>query len=400
MIEASIIKYIIDSWAADQAHPRRDRAQRPLPSFEDVREVIETTFFASLEREEDRPIRFSVVLASPSELDNASHQYHRELSRFVTPVPFTVDSITKLAPAFDPAFSSIAVDRDSMTQELQCWGIFHYFPTVPSSFSISSVPKEGMWFRPDLFTVTARNPGSLQISRMNAHIGRFVSGSFIPAAPSPFASRSLGKYLMRSLASTDLWRRHDTLYWHHYRDALQVLLAESAARGHGATVVLLPSGGAAVPQDFIFAKYRLEADEPLMTYFEGVLRAVSSLDLGGTGYQRLILEHLQRLAQLSTVDGALILTSALELVAFGARLQASPWNGKPLLGPDGWGNTSGDTFPAQRYGTRHSSAINFAAACKGSIVFVISQDGPIRAFVWSDEGTVLCWPDCTESMFV
>jgi sensor domain DACNV-containing protein len=154
---------------------------------------------SQVEREEDRPIRFSVVLASPSEIDDASHQYHRELSRFVTSVPFAVNSITKLAPAFDPALSSIAVDRDSITKELQCWAIFHYFPTVPSSYAISSAPKEGMWFRPDLFTVTARNPGSLQISRMNTHIGRFVSGNFIPAAPTPFASCSLGKYLMRSL---------------------------------------------------------------------------------------------------------------------------------------------------------------------------------------------------------
>jgi sensor domain DACNV-containing protein len=138
MIEESIIKQIIDYWAADQAHPRRDRVQRPLPSFEDVRDVIETTFFASLEREEDRPIRFSVVVASPSELDDGVR--FRELSRFVTTVPFTVDSITKLAPAFDPAFSSIAVNRDSLTKELQCWGIFNYFPTVPSSFVISSAP--------------------------------------------------------------------------------------------------------------------------------------------------------------------------------------------------------------------------------------------------------------------
>jgi len=60
-----------------------------------------------------------------------------------------------------------------------------------------------------------------------------------------------------------------------------------------------------------------------MMYLEGVLRSVSGFDLGGTGYQRLILEHLQRLAQLSTVDGALILTSALELVAFGGQA-ASP----------------------------------------------------------------------------
>jgi hypothetical protein len=400
MIEESIIRRIIDYWAADQAHSRRGRAQRPLPSFEDVREVIETTFFASLEREEDWPIRFSVVLASPSEFDDASHQYHRDLSRFVTPIPFTVDSITKLAPAFDPALSSIAVDRDPTSRELQCWGIFNYFPTVPSSYAISSAPKEGMWSRPDLFTVTARNPGSLQISRMNANIGRFVSGDFIPAAPTPFSARSLGKYLIRSLESTDLWLRHGMSYWYYYRDALEALLAESASRGHGATIVLLPSGGTAVPKDLILEKYRLEADVHLMTHFEEVLTHGGVLGSEGITYRKLILEHLQRLAQLSTVDGALILTSALELVAFGARLQAPTWHGKPLLGPDGWGNASGDTFPAQRYGTRHHSAIDFVAACRRSTVFVISQDGPIRAFVWSNEGTVLCWPDCTVSMFV
>jgi hypothetical protein len=95
MIEESIIRRILDYWAVDQAHPHRGHAQRPLPSLEDVQEVIETTFFASLQREEDRPLRFSVVLASPSELDDTSHQYRRELSRFVTPLPFTVDSITK-----------------------------------------------------------------------------------------------------------------------------------------------------------------------------------------------------------------------------------------------------------------------------------------------------------------
>ena len=139
MIEESIIKRIIDYWAAHQAHPRRDRAQRPLPSFEDVREVIETTFFASLEREEDRPIRFSVVLASPSELDDASHQYHRELSRFVTSVPFTVDSITELAPAFNPLlFPQLRWTGARFLKELQCWAIFHYFPTVPSSYAIFS----------------------------------------------------------------------------------------------------------------------------------------------------------------------------------------------------------------------------------------------------------------------
>ncbi|MDP2799592.1 MAG: diadenylate cyclase, partial [Deltaproteobacteria bacterium] len=111
-------------------------------------------------------------------------------------------------------------------------------------------------------------------------------------------------------------------------------------------------------------------------------------------------EKLQSLAQLSAVDGALILTNELDLVTFGAILHAPKWSGATLIGTDGFGATSEEQFPAQRYGTRHNSAINFAAECEGSIVFVISQDVPIRAFVRSNEKTALCWPDCTESMFV
>jgi hypothetical protein len=145
-----------------------------------------------------------------------------------------------------------------------------------------------MCFRPDLFTVTARNPGSLQISRMNANIGRFVSGDFVPAAPTPFTTRSLGKYVMRSVESTDLWRRHGTLYWHYYRDALEVLLAESASRGHGATVVLLPSGGAAIPEKLILATYRLEADVHLISHFEEVLTYGSGLVPEGNVYHSMI----------------------------------------------------------------------------------------------------------------
>jgi DNA integrity scanning protein DisA with diadenylate cyclase activity len=43
---------------------------------------------------------------------------------------------------------------------------------------------------------------------------------------------------------------------------------------------------------------------------------------------------------------------------------------------------------------RHNSALAFAGAVDGSIAFVISQDGPVRVFVKSDESTLLYWPDC------
>ena len=64
------------------------------------------------------------------------------------------------------------------------------------------------------------------------------------------------------------------------------------------------------------------------------------------------------------------------------------------------GIRAGIHFRLSRYGVRHNSAINFAAQCDGSTAFVISQDGPIRAFIRLNDETVLYWPDCTVSMFV
>src|SRR5262245_31859420 len=130
MIEDAIIRQILDRWAVPENPPFGACIQRPLPSFHDVKEVFEQVFLASLKCEEGRPIHCSVVLASPSDVDDPSHQYNKDFRRFVPPLPFTADLIAKLAPAFDPMLSSIAVCRDAVTSNLQCWGIFNYSPTA------------------------------------------------------------------------------------------------------------------------------------------------------------------------------------------------------------------------------------------------------------------------------
>jgi hypothetical protein len=141
-----------------------------------------------------------------------------------------------------------------------------------------------------------------------------------------------------------------------------------------------------IPGNLISNSYRLEAGLPWRTLTETTSKTLKR-------------EYLQRLAQLSVIDGALILTRELELVAFGSHIQAPKWTGRTLEGPNGRGYSSGNPFDAKRFGLRHNAAINFAGACEGSVVFVISQDGPVQAFTKSDQDTVLYWPDCTTSMF-
>lgn len=382
-----------------QAHQGRGRAQRPLPNLPDVKEVIETSFFASIKREENRLSYFSVVLASSEDLSEQPHRYRYELQHFRTPLPFTVESICKLAPAFDPNRSAIAVGRTNGNNELTCWGIFFFEPRSHLYNEIPVGTEGGTCFRPDLFTVTVIAPGALKISRMHAHIGRFLNGEFVPASPTPFAPAALGHHLLHSLEQTELWQKYQTTFWFFYRAALDVLLSEAALRGHGATVVLLPNTNAGSCQELIVEKYRFENSISLKSRFENAINSSKDILLS-IAYRKVILEHIQLLAQLSAVDGALILSIELDLISFGATLNAPKWEGKSILGPDGFGFTKEDPFSAKRFGTRHNSAIDFAAACSGCIVFVISEDGPICAFTKSGEDTILCWPDCSESMFV
>ena len=192
--------------------------------------MFEQVFLASLKCEEGRPIRCSFVLASPSDIDDPSHQYHKDFRRLVTPLPLTAESIAKLAPAFDPLLSSIAVCRDAATRTLHCWGIFNYSPPAHRLHEPSPAPVEELWYRPDLFTLTTRNPGSVQVSRMHANIGWCTDGEFVPAVPTPFTSKSLGNHLMEPLKSTNLWQQYGTYDWQCYRAALEVLLS---SRPHG-----------------------------------------------------------------------------------------------------------------------------------------------------------------------
>ena len=62
MFEDRIIQDIIDAWQHDQDHLERGRRQRSIPDFDSVRVLIETAFLASLKREEDRSITFSLAL--------------------------------------------------------------------------------------------------------------------------------------------------------------------------------------------------------------------------------------------------------------------------------------------------------------------------------------------------
>lgn len=397
MLEDHIIQKIIETWSLDQAHPLQEKIYNPLPPFNQIKKVVEIAFLASLEREEGRHIRFALVMADP-EIGGRSSMVKRPpeyLLHLKNPLPLTVDSIAKLAPALDPTVSAMAVGPATAGDELTIWGIFTFSPTSSRFNEIPLWVYGELAYRPDLFTVYANNAGSLLIARHHNQIGRILNGEFAPATPSPFTVKSLGHYMINCVRDHALHVKYGDSYWRIYRDAVELLLSEAAARGHGSIFVLLPSENLRM-RHFI-PRFSFHEKTSIQYLLEPLLK--NDLDVATSiAMRKAIVERIKFLAQLGTIDGAVILTTELNLICFGAMLSAPQWPGPIITGPDGFGEGGGEMLDPSRLGTRHNSAMAFAGAYDDSLVFVISQDGPVRAFVLGEDHTLLYWPDCSVSM--
>lgn len=406
MIDAHIIKEVIKYWDLDQNHAHRDRTHRPVLEFQDVKDLIELAFHVSLKNEEGRPVKAALTFTKSEVENDPTHNYQKTIQKFERPIICSPSDIAKLAPAFEPEMSSLLVERDIGSQQLCCWGVSFYCSPLSRFNEVPVSMFEDFGLKLDLFTVSISAPGSLLISRGNSAIGRMVEGKFLPSTPSPFTVKALGKYLRENIYSSKSWILFENRYWHVYRAAIDLLLRESSKRGHGSTIVILPSNVDKNMFNLFKIKYTLTPPTDLSISIYNVLNQkddkenITNTMVTTIAYHQIIIRNVQVLAKLATIDGALMLNSELKLIGFGVTLKANNSKKRVIVGPDGFGQSNGSIFQYQKYGTRHNSAIDFAASCKGATVFVISEDGPIRAFVSGSDQEVLCWEDCSEAMFV
>lgn len=403
MFEKSIFETILKVWAADQEHPYRDRRKRPLPTIYDLKVIIETSFFTSLKREEDKPVTFAIALLPKHETQKEEKLsgVKQLILTFPESITFNESSIIKLASAFDPRNSALIVGpKVDLHSEYEIWGIM-FFGTTNNRFNeIPAAISEYNYFRPDVMMITTISPGSLIISRGSTQIGRFTSGVFTVATPTPFTSRAMGNYIIECIKQNEGYKKYTNEYWHIFVDSIDYLLSEASIRGHGSTIIILPKGIEKESTGRFTNKYSFNQNLQIENIILDLLNLSNNRDFSfRLLIKRLLSERLSFLAQLSCIDGALILDSRLNPISFGATLNSTKWDGKVVIGPDGF-NSGGKELDTLKFGTRHNSAINFVAELEGTIGFVISQDGPIRGVVKKDQNTVLYWPDCRVSMFI
>jgi hypothetical protein len=405
LLDEDVVHRILDAWHADEEHPLRGRVPRELPPVPVIRDFVDEAFLATLRDEEGRPISFGATLLSGAQLADALGRSPGSYLALGEPFDYSAEAIAKVAPALDPKLASLVVVQEGNEESLKCRGVWLHRPFLDHFTEIPVVIAGSPSNRLDYLNLVSRGRGSLLVARGNSLIGALRAREFVPATPTPFSSRSLGGHLIRLLQAED-----DTGYWHIASAAVELLLSEAALRGHGSTIAILPRtpGATAAPYN---SRYVLMEPPPLETTLRQCVvprthppdvdaDRLMAGELMRLGYREFAYETLARIAQMTTVDGALVMDSAFSVLAFGAKLTAEAVNVRVVTGPDGFGQAAGEPFEIARYGTRHSSAMYFAAAVPDSVVFVVSQDGPVRAFRRIDETTVEVWPDCTSSMFI
>lgn len=401
MLEQKLVDEILAAWEFDQNFPGRDRKKKPLPVAPDIKEILDKSFLASLRREEEKQITFCLAYLNKDDVQSETRvtSYKQLIVSFEKEIPLSVDGIAKIAPAFDPSISALIVGKaNGADARFSIWGGMFFGPSLDRFNEIPVGIHGHIFFRPDVFMVTANSAGSLTISRGNSQIGIFSSGCFTRATPTPFISQGLGCYLENNIQGMNGFALLKYAFLRLYVDALEHLLTQASIRGHGSTIILL-SGTHKLPDLPLVPKYcfaeSLNVEELIYETANN-----SKNFTGYLGYKKKLAERLDFLAQLSAIDGALVILPNFDVVTFGSTLRSTTsWKGHVLTGPDGFGG-GGQRLDLSKYGTRHNSAIDFVAAVPGTIAFVISQDGPIRGFVMKDKDTILCWPDCTASMFI
>ena len=95
---------------------------------------------------------------------------------------------------------------------------------------------------------------------------------------------------------------------------------------------------------------------------------------------------IDAMAGLTTVDGATVVTSAYELLAFGAKItrrRGATTVEQVVVTEPIEGNVAQRMHPGQFGGTRHLSAAQFVHDQPGAVALVATQDGRFTIFSWS-----------------
>ncbi len=347
---------------SDERLARHRGSAAPVPqSVDEMATLLDVSFFATLLEEEGRPTRFVASFIGPGEDDVSA----RRLAR---PLPFTPESIKRLAPAADPELSSLAVSRTN--GELSIWGLLDV-PRLPCLQIFG------------LYTGQLRVSYLGQTQMVHAH-GR----GRVRTEDDPSFITSIQLIAAAMGLVTPQW----------YRPRALLGLADALIEaGHGGAILVSRRPAEEVRRHRIALTY--PSFGPLRTLEEPALEAKESAPAASPDSE--LLAHFKsverqrdiyRSARLGAVDGAVLVDPHLRIMGFGAMIDVKGMRGAgrafvvdlpaamPHLSeaPADLSRVSAriEVPVDQVGGQRHQSAIRWCSTSRAALLaLVCSQDG-------------------------
>lgn len=342
-----------------------------LPSETQLQELVSRAFWASLEKEEGRPSIFALCFSPPKASKMSQSLVFEEAQ------DLNVSNIVKLFPALLPGRRAIGVQADAR-EDLEIWGML-------------PLPNPGL-------TVEAVGPGHIAVRFLGRNRMVLRSGE------TTILRNDHSDNLILVLITLSEQEWEVTMSMALLAEALKKIIDAMVQQAHGGTLLWIPDG---VDWQSSVKSIRYLCKPPYQELAEYLDKLTNQLleekSFGREDhrnsplyeqlnlYMQEIKPTLDGIAQLTAVDGAMVLSEGLEVLAFGVMLQSQDrltQRNVAVLELGRYTENSSDTLeirviPLSKLGgARHRSAAEFCCAHKRALAFVASQDGTLTVFGW------------------
>ncbi|KEQ31505.1 putative sensor domain DACNV-containing protein [Pedobacter antarcticus] len=355
---ARIIAPKVEAIFAQHLAKARDNGEEdlaPLPSAQIVETIIDVTFWASIRKEEGHSPKISLAFLSPAQAGNPL--------LFKQRLPLNPAVLTKIAPGVERAGIHIGIWEEE--GELFIWG------------TTTSIPNF-------CFVLDVSEPALLVIKHRRIYgFGKFTNlavlkGDQIKIVDTNSANVPDSPPMLLSLLDLTA-----PSYWNDTVNVLIQLAVSMRSHQRGGTLLVVPGDNNNWLQSII--KPIQYGVQPAFGGLSNLLRQ-DRKEASQIFWQTALKREVEHLAGLTAVDGATVITSDYELLAFGAKIGRAkgkePVEELSFMEPIAGGDAV-LIHPAKVGGTRHLSAAQFIHDQNGAIALVASQDGHFTIYSWS-----------------
>ena len=360
-------------FARQHAEARRDadeatKAPRGVvPDGLTIEAMINAAFWASLRREEGYVPKISLAYVSPRDAGQPI--------TFARPLPLDPAALSRVAPAVERSGIHLGVwptDPGASGGELRVWGTTQRIPSL-------------------CFVLEVASPGLLVIKHHRGdESGKYVNvavleGDQVKLVDERASIQPDCPALLTSLLGFDGQASEvDSA------NVLVELAVSMRAHGRGGSLLVVPASSEtwreSVAQPIPYAVVPAYDELAAITRTRAANGGDGAGDGDGRGGADAFVEVVAAIAGLTAVDGATVLSSRYELLAFGAtivRRKAWAQVEQVMVTEPIEGGAASLVHPDQIGGTRHRSAAQFAHDQQDAMALVASHDGRFTVFAWS-----------------